>query len=88
MPSFGEWIGDVMGQFPMNFTDVKPDFMVQVKKYLKEESEIGILYYQSHYIEVAQGGVSNRIQLIVNLALFQEDFFHVFWGKKTNFFSN
>ena len=33
LPSFGDWIGDVMGQFPMNFSDVKPDFMVQVKKY-------------------------------------------------------
>ena len=30
LPSFGDWIGDVMGQFPMNFSDVKPDFMVQM----------------------------------------------------------
>ena len=30
LPSFGDWIGDVMGQFPMNFSDVKPDFTLQV----------------------------------------------------------
>ena len=29
-PSFGEWIGGVNGQLPMNFSDVKPHFMVPI----------------------------------------------------------